>query len=209
MFPNQKKSKFTTLNVSILLRNNLPLSKSTLWIYSCLTLSSWPCPNSKLRVRSSEDGEWDVLSYFFWFFLMFLITRIGKPPDLLYCRFKSNQNIFLNKVKYTQRFPFSDWLFLGSKHYSFLQNVLDYFLGGQGGLNCSPSIMKKILTNILCLVIYNFPLMRVPSCLSINIFLRGGRRGQPEEDLRRRKSAQTPKIGFILYSTSLLSSQQF
>ena len=56
------------------------------------------------------------------------------------------------------------------------------------------------------LVIYNFPLIRPPSCLSINIFLQ-----EPARLDRRgwQKSGQTAKIGSILYSNPLLSSQQF
>ena len=46
---------------------------------------------------------------------MFLITRFCKPLDLLYCRFKSNQNTFLNKGKHTKIFLFLNRTFVSQK----------------------------------------------------------------------------------------------
>ena len=110
----------------------------------------------------------------FLIFLMFLITRIGKPPDLLYCRFKSNQNIFLNKVKYTRILV------------SETGSLILITLLSAGLFHCFSFPIE-----MFGCVIYNFPLMRAPSCLSINIFLpmarpdRGG----------GKKAHKHPKLG--------------
>ena len=143
---------------------------------------------------------------------MFLITRFCKPLDLLYCRFKSNQNTFLNKGKHTKIFLFLNRTFVSQKCLLefFVDNLflLDLIhcttcflifqpcgylctpppqsrffcktlicVRGGGGLcwcSCSPLWTKSAKFSISCLllsIIYNFPLMRAPSCLSINIFL--------------------------------------
>ena len=107
---------------------------------------------------------------------MFLITRFCKPLDLLYCRFKSNQNIFLNKVKYTR--------ILVSETGSLILITLLSAGKYPGLFHCFSFPIE-----MFGCVIYNFPLMRAPSCLSINIFL-PGKRGRTEEEAKKRTNTQ-------------------